>query len=62
MASEFQMVGAANENVLQPYFFSFADGIVILSFLMVCRVATFLLYRKVLTHVRLKRLTEVSCI
>ena len=24
----------------------------ILSFLMVCRVATFLLYRKVLTHVR----------
>ena len=26
------------------------------------RVATFLLYRKVLTHVRLKRLTEVSCI
>ena len=26
------------------------------------RVATFLLYRKVLTHVRLKRLTELSCI
>lgn len=26
--SEFQIVGAANENDLQPYFFSFADGIV----------------------------------
>lgn len=25
---EFQIVGAANENDLQPYFFSFADGIV----------------------------------
>ena len=62
MASEFQIVGAANENDLQPYVFNFADGIVILSFLMVCRVATFLLYGKVITHVRLKRLTEVSCI
>ena len=26
--SEFQIVGAANEHDLQPYFFSFADGIV----------------------------------
>ena len=26
--SEFQIVGAANENDLQPYFFIFADGIV----------------------------------
>ena len=25
---EFQIVSAANENDLQPYFFSFADGIV----------------------------------
>ena len=24
----FQIVGAANENDLQPYFFNFADGIV----------------------------------
>ena len=26
--SEFQIVGAANENDLQPYFFNFAEGIV----------------------------------
>ena len=26
--SEFQIVGAANENDLQPYFFNFADGII----------------------------------
>ena len=26
--SEFQIVGAANENDLQPYFFNFADSIV----------------------------------
>ena len=59
--SEFQIVGAANENDLQPYFFNISDGTVlsgvpykkIVSFLMVCRVAIFLLYRKVLTHVRL---------
>ena len=58
--SEFQIVGAADENDIQPYFFNFADGIVrslleedLLSFLRVCRVATFLLYREVLTHVRL---------
>ena len=24
--SEFQIVGAANENDLRPYFFNFADG------------------------------------
>ena len=36
MASEFQILGVANEKDLQPYFFNFADGIVILSFLMVC--------------------------
>ena len=52
--------GALKGNDLQPYFFSFADGTVrnllelkILDFLMVCRAATFLLYRKVLTNVRL---------
>ena len=58
--SEFQIVGAAtgNENDLQPYFFNFADGIVrslleaYLKLFMICSVATFLLYRKVLTHVR----------
>ena len=54
--SEFQIVGAAKENDLQPYFFNFADGIVRslleadLRFSMVCRVAKFLLYSKVLTH------------
>ena len=26
--SEFQIVGAANEDDVQPYFFNFADGIV----------------------------------
>ena len=26
--SEFQMVGAANENDLQPYFLNFVDGTV----------------------------------
>lgn len=26
--SEFQIVGVANENDLQPYFFNFADGTV----------------------------------
>ena len=26
--SEFQIVGAANENDIQPYFFNFAEGIV----------------------------------
>ena len=26
--SEFQIVGVANENDLQPYFFNFADGLV----------------------------------
>ena len=26
--NEFQIVGVANENDLQPYFFNFADGIV----------------------------------
>ena len=26
--SEFQILGAANENDLQPYFFNFADGII----------------------------------
>ena len=26
--SEFQIVGVANENDLQPYFFNLADGIV----------------------------------
>ena len=61
--SEFQIVGAAtgndgNENDLLPYFFNFADGIVrslleaYLKLFMICSVATFLLYRKVLTHVR----------
>ena len=55
--SEFQIVGAAEENGLQPYFFSFADGIVSSllekSFSMVSGVAASLLYRMVLTHVRL---------
>lgn len=53
----FQIVGAAKGNDIQPYFFSFADGTVrnllelkILDFLVSCRAATFLLYRKVLTH------------
>ena len=27
-SERFQIVGAANENDLQPYFFNFADGIV----------------------------------
>ena len=52
--SESQIVGAAKENDLQPYFINFADGTEDVSFLMVCRVATLLLYRiKVLTHARL---------
>ena len=57
--SEFQIEGAANENDLQPYFFNFADGIIRslletdLKLLDGLQGSTFLLYRKVLTHVRL---------
>ena len=54
IVSECQIVGAAKENYLQRYFFNFAGGTEDVSFLMVCRVATFLLHRiKVLTHARL---------
>ena len=54
IVSECQIVGAAKENYLQRYFFNFADGTEDVSFLMVCRVATFLLYGiKVPTHARL---------
>ena len=55
LAVSFKLLGAANTNDLKPYFFNFADGTVRSPLQEDRRLldATFLLYRKVLTHVRL---------